>query len=181
MTLRNQAGSWFSGKGGGREGGKALNFFFFELGSQRAHRAATRCRTPTCSTAGIQASEGFNGILPEAVLLRCRLFLLPLQLTPFTVSCPPLLFPSRQCTKLLASFSAHGFTQANQGERAPFDQMRRGEGRGGGGQWACLAMVVGRGSVWFKRGGGGGKGRSIPWGPASAPLGRIISPPPSPV
>lgn len=85
------------GGGKGRKKKKSTQFFFFllflyfffELGSQRALRAATQCTTPTCSTAGKQASEGFNGILPEAVLLRCRLFLLPLQLTPFTVSCPP--------------------------------------------------------------------------------------------
>lgn len=95
-----EAGGWF--RSGGRKGKKKKNtrffiflfyffiiIFFFEPGSQRALRAATQCTTPTCSTAGKQASEGFNGILPEAVLLRCRLFLLPLQLTPFTVSCPP--------------------------------------------------------------------------------------------
>lgn len=99
-------------------------FFFFELGSRRALRAAWYRSTPTCSTAGKQASEGFNGISPEAVLLRCRLFLLPLQLTPFTVSCPllfppPLPLPPQQCTKLLASFSAHGSGWANW-EKEPY-------------------------------------------------------------
>lgn len=102
---------------------KKHSIFFFELGSLRALRAASSCSTPTCSTAGKQASEGFNGILPEAVLLRCRLFLLPLQLTPFTVSCPlpfpPPQPPPQQCTKLFASFSAHGSVWANW-EKEPY-------------------------------------------------------------
>lgn len=106
-----------------------LFFFFFELGSLRALRAASYCSTPTCSTAGKQPSEGFNGILPEAVLLRCRLFLLPLQLTPFTVSCPlpfpPPLSPPQQCTKLFASFNARGSVWANWRKRALLGQMNQ--------------------------------------------------------
>lgn len=101
-------------------------FFFFELGSLRALRAASYCSTPTCSTAGKQPSEGFNGILPEAVLLRCRLFPLPLQLTPFTVSCPLPFHPRCHPPNNAPNYSLHLVlvVQCGQiGERALLGQM----------------------------------------------------------
>lgn len=106
----------------GRGGEGSTHFYFFKPGSQRVLRAASYSSTPTCTTAGKQASEGFNGILPEAVLLRCRLFLLPLQLTPFTVSCPlPFLPPLPPPPNNAPNYSLHlvFMAQCGQIRRSP--------------------------------------------------------------